>query len=203
MLPAKAAVLIETGIEGSLDAPAGSYVVVNHAGTSVTAQLSAGGEAFDARFAGDITGAWRGDPHDLTRPMHAEISVATASVDTGIGERSKHAREGYLRADQFPRITVAVDRVIAVRTSGPEEVVFRVAGTVHLMGRSHAVEMTGALQRADAAALERLGLVGAVLLVQADFSLAIAETALAPDANDFDGDRIPIHVSLVLRHTGD
>ena|SRR5688572_2308227 len=43
-LPASAAVLIETGIDGSLDAPEGSYVVVKHAGTSITARLSAGGE---------------------------------------------------------------------------------------------------------------------------------------------------------------
>jgi len=29
----------------------------------------------------------------------------------------------------------------------------------------------------------------------------IKETALANDAGDFDGDRFPIHVSLVMRHT--
>ena len=202
-LPARAAVLIETGIEGSLDAPEGSYAVVSHAGTHVTAQLSAGGEAFDARFAGDVRGTWHGNPRDLRRPMRADISVAAASVDTGIAERSKHAREGYLHADRFPRITATLDRVIAVRTNGPQEIAFRASGTVQLMGRSHAVEITGTLHRPDDAALERLGLLGDVLLVQADFSLAVRDTALAPDANDFDGDRIPIHVSLVLRHTGD
>jgi len=42
---------------------------------------------------------------------------------------------------------------------------------------------------------------GDVLLVQADFSIVVKETALAKDAGDFDGDRIPIHVSLVMRHT--
>ena len=51
------------------------------------------------------------------------------------------------------------------------------------------------------AALARLGLTGDVLLVQADLALAIHETALAPDAGDFDGDRLPIHVALVLRRT--
>lgn len=202
-LPASTAVLIETGIEGSLDAPDGSYVVVGHAGTSVTAHLSAGGEAFDARFAGDVTGTWQGTPRDLRRFMHADISLPAASVDTGIAERTKHAREGYLHTDQFPRISVTIDRVIAVRQNGPQEIAFRAPATVQLMGRRHAVEVTGTLQKPDAAALGRLGLGGDVLLVQADLSLVITETALAPDANDFDGDRIPIHVSLVLRHTGD
>lgn len=199
-LPASAAVLIEDGIDGALDAPGGSYAVVSHAGTAVTAHLSAGGEAFDARF-GDVTGTWRGAPRDLRRPMHAAISVAAASVDTGVGERSKHAREGYLHADRFPRIEVALDRVAAVRASGSNEIAFRAPATVSLLGRTHAVEITGTLSKLDGAALARLGLAGDVLLVQADFALAIRDTALAPKAHDFDGERIPIHVSLVLRHT--
>jgi polyisoprenoid-binding protein YceI len=201
-LPPSAAVLIESGIEGAIDAPNGSYAVVSHPGTSVTARLSAGGEAFDARFAGDVTGTWQGNPRDLSQPMHAEVGVAAASVDTGIAERSKHARDGYLHADKFPRITIAIDRVTAVRANGLQEVVFRAPGTVHLMGRSHSVEITGTLLKPDDAARGRLGLIGDVLLVQADFTLAINETALAPKSRDFDGDRIPIHVSLVLRHTG-
>jgi hypothetical protein len=200
-LPPSAAVLVENGIEGALDAPAGRYAVVPHAGTSITAKLSAGGEAFDARFERDITGSWQGDPHALGAAMHAEIAVAAAAVDTGIGERTKHAREGYLRAEQFPRITVAIDRAVAVRASRPGEVLFRAPATVQLMGKTHAVEVTGSLAKPDAAALARLGLTGDVLLVQADLALAIHETALAPDAGDFDGDRIPIHVSLVLRRT--
>jgi len=197
-LPASAAVMVETGIEGSLDAPEGTYVVVSHAGTSITAQLSAGGEAFDARFARDISGTWRGNPRDLRRPMHVEIGVAAAAVDTGVAERTKHARERYLLADQFPQITVTIDRVVAVRMNAPREIVFRAPATVQLMGKSHAVEVRGTLRKPDDAALARLGVVGDVLLVQADFSLAIKETMLARHAHDFDGDRIPIHVSLVL-----
>ena len=197
-LPPSAAVKLEGGIEGALGAPAGDYAVVSHAGTAVTAHLSAGGEAFDARF-GDVTGTWHGDPHDLAKPVHAEISVATASVDTGVGERSKHAREKYLVADQFPRITVEILKVLAVRQTSANEIAFRAAGTAHLMNKAHAIEITGVMQQPDAAALQRLGVSGDVLLVQADFSLVIAETALSADAHDFDGDRFPVHVSLVIR----
>jgi hypothetical protein len=39
--------------------------------------------------------------------------------------------------------------------------------------------------------------------VQADFSIAIRDTALAADAGDFDSDRFSIHASLVLRRTDD
>ena len=79
------------------------------------------------------------------------------------------------------------------------------------MGKTHAVEITGTLvtpeprhsRGSTAASLPRAGSAGDVLLVQADFALAIHETALAPAAGDFDGDRLPIHASLVLRRTGD
>jgi polyisoprenoid-binding protein YceI len=200
-LPPSSAVLIESGIEGSLDAPPGRYAVVEHAGTSITAHLSAGGEAFDARFDHDITGTWLANPRDLRAAMRAEISVAAAAVDTGVGERTKHAREGYLHADEFPRITIALDHPDAVRADGAGKLAFRAPATVQLMGKTHAVQVTGTLAKPDAAALARLGLSGDVLLVQADFALATHETALAPNAGDFDGDRLPIHVSLVLRRS--
>lgn len=202
VLPARDAARIETGIAGALALPAGTYEVVAHRGSSVLARISAGGEAFDAVFNGELRGSWRGDPNDLSRPLAGEISVAAASVDTGIEMRSKHAREDYLAAAKHPRITWKLERLIAARQEGPSQLVFRAAGTLELIGKTHAVEVIGSLKQPDAAALERLGLTGAILVVDADFSIAIHETALASDAKDFDGDRIPVHVSLVLRHTG-
>ena len=191
----------EAGITGILDAPAGRYEVVAHAGTAITAHLSAGHETFDARLGGGIRGTWQGDPHDFTKPVTAEVSVEAASVDTGIGERSTHAREAYLLADKYPRISVTLDRVLAARQAGADTVEFRAHGTLGLIGKVHPVEVTGTLKKPDAAALARLGLSGEIVLVQADFAVVIKETALASDAGDFDGDRIPVHVSLVMRHT--
>jgi len=200
-LPAATIQGIEAGITGIIDAPAGRFEVVEHAGTAITAHLSAGHETFDARFGGGIRGAWQGDPHDLTRPNSGEISVEAASVDTGIDERSKHAREEYLYADKHPKITVTLGPLRAATQSGANTVAFRAQGTLGLIGKTHAIEITGTLKKPDAAALARLALSGEILLVQADFAIVIKETALASDASSFDGDRIPIHVSLVLRHT--
>lgn len=201
VLPAAEAVVLETGITGALDAPAGRYGVVPHEGSVITARVSAGGEAFDARFAGELTGFWEGDPRDLTRPMRAEISVATASVDAGIEGRSKSARESYLQASKYPRLTFTLGEVIATRQDSPTQLAFRARGTLGLIGRSHPVEVTGTISRPDAAGVSRLGLSGDILRVQASFSIPIAETALASDAGDFDGDRIPVHVSLILKQT--
>ncbi|HEX3762166.1 MAG TPA: YceI family protein [Kofleriaceae bacterium] len=202
-LPASTIQGIESGIVGIIDAPAGRYEVVTHPGTSITAHLSSGHETFDARFAAGIAGSWQGDPHDFTRPVTSEVRVDAASVDTGIDLRSTHARDEYLLAGQFPKITVALDRVTAASQAGPGAVRFRAHGTLSLIGKTHPVEITGTLKKPDAAALERLhvtGTGGDVLLVQAEFSVVIKETALAKDAGDFDGDQIPIQVSLVLRH---
>jgi polyisoprenoid-binding protein YceI len=194
--------LPENALTGRLDAPAGRYEVVPHAGTSITARLSAGGETFDARFASHLDGFWQGDPHDLAAPTTATITVATAAIDTGVGSRSKHARTRYLQADRHPRIGVTVDRLVAAEAVATGGVRFLAHGTLSLMGRTHPIVITGVLKRADDAALERLKLSGTILLVQASFSITIAETALAPRAGSFQADVIPISVSLVLRHAG-
>lgn len=189
------------GIAGTIDAPAGRYDIVDHDGSSVTAHLSAGGDEFDATLRG-LKGAWQGDPHDLTQPTIAKVSADAATVDTGVDARSKHAREGYLHADKFPRIAVTIDRVLAASQAAPNAVNFRAHGTVELVGKTHSVEVTGTMRKADAAALARLKLTGDILLVQADFAVLIKESAMAASAGDFGDDKFPIHVSLVMRHTG-
>lgn len=202
--PASEAVKIEAAIAGSIDLPAGRYEVVVHELSEISAQLESGGEQFNARFPAD-KGELRVDPKDLAKPMSAEVGADAGSVDTGVEGRSKHAREGFLHTDKFPRLGWKLDKLIAARQDGPEKVVFKAAGTVSLMDKTHSVEVTGSLKKADAAALGRLKLSAgtSALIAEADFSLVIKETALAPDAGSFKGDRFPIHVSLVLRHTGD
>jgi hypothetical protein len=190
-----------SGIEGDLGRPGGRYEVIAHEGSAITARVSAGEEVFDARFAGDLRGTWDGDPRDLTRPMTAEIDVAAASVDTGIAQRSRHAREGYLYADKHPRIGFALRRLIAARQDAPDLVLFRAEGSIAMMGLDHAVEVTGSLRALPPDGAARLGLANrAVLIVQADMLLKISQSALAADRDSFDSDDIPIHVSLVLAH---
>lgn len=192
-------------ITGSLDLPAGRYeVVAPHKSTSISVRLEAGGDVFDAVFV-EVKGEWRADPKDLTQPMTAEVTAATASVDAGIEMRSKHAREDYLKAPKFPRMGWKLEKLVQAKPEGDkgEKILFKATGTATLMDKTHAVEVTGSLKKADAAALKVLGLTGAVLIVDAGFSLVIKETSVAASADTFTGDRFPIHTSLVLRHTGD
>jgi polyisoprenoid-binding protein YceI len=189
-----------TGFEGSLDLPAGRYDVVAHAGTAITARVEAGEERFEARFGRGITGAWITDPRDLTKAGDAEITVDVAAIDTGIALRTQHARDEYLHAARFPRITLRLGTLVATRQDGPRQVAFRSAGTLSFMGEDVAVEITGNVRATDEAARARLGLPAgaAAVLVDADLTITVSGAALRADRDSFDSDRIPIHVSLVL-----
>jgi hypothetical protein len=192
-----------SGITGRLEAAAGRYEVVAHPeATSISAQISAGGERFDARFASGITGSWQGDPADLGKPMRAEVRAETAAVDTGISGRSKSARDGYLQGDKHPHVVFTLDKITSATGDGPGKLAIRATGTLVLVGKNHAIEATGSIRLADDALRSRLGVTGTILVVQADFSIAVKDTAFAKDASDFDDPIIPIHVSLVMRHAG-
>ena len=191
------------GLEGSLDLPAGRYQVIAHAGSAITARVSAGEETFDARLAGGWDGAWEGDPRDLRRPFTATVSVAAASVDTGVALRSEHARDKYLAAGAHPRIALTIERLVAARQDRVDQIAFRAAARLELRGEAVPVEVTGTLRAADAAARERLG-VGAdtpTLLVSADLAITVRGSALRGHRSAFDVDRIPITVTLVLTRT--
>jgi polyisoprenoid-binding protein YceI len=192
---------IEAGITGSLPLPAGPYEVVpDPRGSVVTAKVKGGGESFSATFT-DARGSLQIDPRDLAKPLTAEVSVSAASVDTGISGRSTSARD-YLLASKHPRITFTLEKLISAKQAGADQIQYRAKGTLGLAGNTHPVEVTGTLKRADAAALARLKRDGDVLILQGDFAVAVKETVLAKDARDFDSESIPIHVSLVLRRTG-
>lgn len=188
-----------TGIEGSLPLGAGRYQVVPHAGTSLTARVSAGQETFDARFASGLEGTLEGDLHDLTRPITAAISVDAKVVDTGIDLRSSHARDEYLAAGKYPRIALRIAKLIAARQDRPDQVAFRAAAELDFLGETLPVEVTGTLRAADAAARARLGLGpdDEVALVAAELAISVKGTGLRT-SDSFDADRIPITVSLVL-----
>lgn len=194
------AVAPQTGIEGSLPLPAGTYEVLPHRGTVITAKIKAGGDTLEARFAGDPRGTWQVEPSDFARPMQAEVSVAAASIDTGIDLRTEHAKKDYLKVTEHPRIGFKLTRLIATRQDGPSLVAFRGLGQIELLGQQTEVEVTGNLVAAEAAQKGRLELPvdSAVVLVTASFVLPVTKTALTP--GDYDTDMFPVSVSLVLAH---
>ncbi len=198
ILPRASATATGTGITGTLPLPAGRYEVAAIAGAAITANLRAGGESFDARFAGGLTGFWQGDPGNLAAPMSAEVSAAAASVDTGVELRSTHARDEYLKVGTHPTIGFVLGAVRAASQTDPSTVSFQADATLRLMGADLAATVTGTLRAADAAARARLGTTGDTLVVTAETSLKISASPLASDADSFDTDLVPLHVSIIL-----
>ena len=198
-LPEQASVTIPaSGVSGVLPAKAaGRYQVEEHAGTQVTASVGAGGETFEARFVGEAKGFLRFDPRDLTQPMSAEVSVASASVDTGIELRSKHAREE-LQTEKFPRLSFKLESLLASAQQDPSSLTFSASGSVTLMGKSQATKVSGTLSAPNEEARKRLGFPNQdVLLARARFSISLKEAEIENDGT-FDADIIPVQVSLVL-----
>lgn len=187
------------GIRGAVaSAPAGTYRVITHEGSAITARINAGGESFDTRFGGNIAGQLTLDPADLTRPVQGSVRVDAASVDTGITMRSNHARE-YLKAGEFPELRLTMAQVLAAQQgASAAEIEFWARGHIDMMGQETGVTITGTVRAPDEAGRQRLGITSPALVVSADFLLDIMETPLAGDAGDFDQKEIPIHASLVL-----
>lgn len=190
-----------TGVEGRLAVPAGAYRVVTGHPSAITARIRAGGDRFDARFAGGLTGTvsgawneWTSDP----RAFLAQVSVDASSVDTGIELRSKHAREDYLDTAKHPRITLTLGELVAARQDRPDQVAFRARGAIRLLARDVPVEVTGTVRAIGPDGLSRLGASGhRALIVHAETALSLATTPLAGD-DSFDEDRVPIIVTLLL-----
>lgn len=190
------------GIEGSLDGlPAGRYQVIAHPDAAVAAKLVAGGEAFEARFSGDLEGFWVADPADLSQPMQAQVSVAAASVATGIDLRNEHAR-GDLKVEEHPRIAFSLTGLRAAEPRGAGEIAFEADGRVELVGRTHDVAATGTLRRVTDELRARFELSGErpAILVQASLSLNLEDTAIGNDGT-FDTSDVPVHITLFLEHT--
>jgi hypothetical protein len=177
--------------------PAGSYRVIKHSGTHVTATLEAGGERFEARFTGAPEGMLRFDPADLRQPVTAKISMTSASVDTGIDLRSKHAREE-LRSEDFPSIGFRLEQILGVEQESETSLAFSAQGIVELMGREHVVDVQGVIRKPDSEGLKRLGIDGEhSLVVQAQTELLFSKIAVENDGT-FESDHLPIRVSLVM-----
>lgn len=187
-------------IDGGLDMPAGIYEVIEHEHAAIRATLEAGGEVFIGRFAGNLRGSWRGDPGDLTQPMSASVQVDAASIDTAIAQRDSHARDA-LRSEAHPTITMTLESLLGAKMQSTRVLRFRALATFELMGRRHSREIVGTLQVPDGATRERLHLPdGDILIVSAELTIDLRETALEDPDDTFSKTLVPIQATLVLRH---
>lgn len=192
------------GVTGELAGlPAGTYQVLQHPGSVVSAGLHAGGEEFEARFAGGVRGSVRLDPGDLTQPLSAVVEVGTASIDTGIDLRNEHARKD-LDVTRHPVLRFELRRLLGAGQQGPQAVTFHATGEVAMMGRRQPIDVTGVLKAVDGPGRARLGLPAdrAVMVAQASFQVLLDRTPIGDNGGTFTENRVPVKATLVLQQPG-
>jgi polyisoprenoid-binding protein YceI len=190
------------GFEGSLAGlPAGTYELVPGSQSSITARIKAGGEEFDATFAGNLAGTVLFDPGNLEAPVSGRVRVDAASIDTGTDLRSEHAAsEDYLDAAKYPEIALEIVRLTSTRQgASASEIVFWADGALTLMGKRIEVPVQGTVRALDEAGRQRIGSTKPAIVVTGELTLMLADSPLSP--KDFDRDRIPIRATLILAQT--
>ena len=192
---------IESGIAGSLpNLPSGRYVIVEQRDAAVAAQLVAGGEHFEARFAGGLKGFLQFDPSDLLQPVMAEIEVNAKSIETGIELRDTHALEE-LKPETYPTLRFKFEQLTSAQNEG-ETLLFEAVGSVFLGGRTHQVPIAGSVARISPALSEKLGVAfdAPHLLVKASLRLHLPDTIIGNDGT-FDRNEVPVLITLILKHS--
>lgn len=192
---------IASGIVGSLpNLPSGRYVIVEQKDAAVAAQLVAGGEEFEARFAGGLKGFLEFDPSDLSQPVSAEIEVDAKSIKTGIELRDKHALEE-LKPETYPTLRFKFENLTSAQNES-ETLLFEATGSVFLGGRTHHVPIAGSVARISPALAARLGVAfdAPHLLVKASLRLHLPDTIIENDGT-FDRNDVPVLITLILKHT--
>jgi len=149
----------------------------------VVAQLTAGGEIFDAKFS-PLQGSIDLKPE---APMTTSFTLGAdpASVSTGIPLRDSHAR-GYLEAETHKRIEVMAGGLESVSaTTTPDEYIWTATMTISLMGRSLKVPATGKVRILPAQARKDLQLtVSEAMVVEGALDVTIADTPIDPELFD-------------------
>ncbi len=199
--PEEEARTIESGIAGSLpNLPAGRYVIIEQKDAAVAAQMVAGGEKFEARFAGGLEGFLEFNPGDLAQPIRAEIQVDAKSIKTGIDLRDTHAL-AELKPEKFPTLRFKFGQMTSAQNEG-DTLLFEAAGSVFLGDRTHELPFSGSISTISPALAEKLGVTldAPHLLVKASLTLTLADTIIENDGT-FDKDEVPVLITLILKHT--
>jgi polyisoprenoid-binding protein YceI len=176
----------------SLPVPGGVWKSVAERGL-VVASVTAGGDTFEARFAGP-SGTLRLDAADLAR-SEVSLAVAAGTVDTGIDLRSKHARDE-LKAEAHPEIRLKTSSLRLTQAAGGP-IRWQGEVLVTLAGKETPAPARGEIRILGPAGRAKLGLPGDfALVVEARVELTIANLALDP-AN-FSAPTLPITARAIF-----
>ena len=197
-----------SGITATLPARAGLYQVPKESKAEITAQVKAGGEVFDARFADGIEGQLEVNPSNLALPVKGVFSVPADSVDTGVGLRNKHAREKLL-SKAHPKITFTLTKISAAANTSKSKIECKGLGEITLAGITKSVKFSATIETKPTGETQTAAetepakqITGASRLwIDATMDFSLKGTALS-EGDTFDESTVPIRVRVPLVHAG-
>ncbi|MGH7903319.1 MAG: YceI family protein [Candidatus Dormibacteraceae bacterium] len=146
-----------------------------------------------ARFAGHVE-VDESDPGRLT----AEVTVDTASIDTGVEDRDKHLRSGdFLESDTYPQMTF---RATAARAAGQRR--HRVTGDLTIKGTTRPIELDVEVEGdpfQDPWGFERVGISATGQLSRKDWGLTWNQVLEAGRLLVADSVKLEIEAALVRK----
>ncbi len=204
VIPSVAAPSADSAKPGSFPSgKAGRYVVAPYKDNLITAQISAGGDTFDVKLP-NPSGAATFNPTHIDSPnpqdaLSATFSVPLSGLSTGIELRDNHAK-GYLKADQFPDLTLKFTKLISHGFDAAQgTLVFSAQTSLSIMGQTLERTTQGTLRALPSDQVTAEGLPDRpTFLLTATLDLLLPETPLKEHLSAFDNTSKPIPIRAVF-----
>lgn len=203
-IPTDAAPSADSAKPGSFPSgTAGRYAVAPYKDNLITAQISAGGDTFDVKLP-NPSGSATFNPTYIDSPnpqdaLSATFSVPLSGLSTDIELRDNHAK-GYLKADQFPDLTLTFTKLISHGFDAAQgTLVFSAQTTLSIMGERLERTTQGTLRALPPDQVTAEGLPDRpTFLLTATLELLLPETPLKEHLSAFDNTSKPIPIRAVF-----
>lgn len=124
----------------------------------------------------DVSGKISFDVKNVAKTLKGEISISTASINTGITMRDRDLRAPkWLDADQFPKISFTIKKVTDIKKIADNKLQLDLIGTFFLHGVKNDVPVTATLTYLDATSITASRAPGDLLGVNAKFPIMLSK----------------------------
>ncbi|HUX60898.1 MAG TPA: YceI family protein [Ignavibacteriaceae bacterium] len=124
----------------------------------------------------DVSGTISFDPKNVAATLKGEISIATASISTGISMRDKDLRAPkWLDAEQFPQISFTIKKVTGVKKLSANKLEVNLIGIFFLHGVKNEIPVSATLTYLDESPVTESREPGDLLGVTAKFQIMLSK----------------------------
>ncbi len=139
------------------------------------------------------------DVKNVASTLKGKITIATASIKTGIDLRDEHMRSaGWLDAEKYPEISFTIKKVSDVKSEADNKIKAKVSGDFTLRGVTKEVVTEATLTYLDESEKTKMRAPGDLLGIQAEFDIKLSDYGVKNDViGNKVADNIEIDVNIV------